>query len=148
VGGATDALCFALENAVTTTPAGHRVNLLFDRETDALKIESPYTRSDGALRITPKAPAPLFVRLPAGVDPARIQIDAAPVPPRTTNGYLVLTDCPAGRPVSLEFDLPITDLTLKHRTHDIRARLRGDAVIAMDNFGTDLTFFPTIDDAR
>jgi hypothetical protein len=36
-------------------------------------------------------------------------------------------------------------MTLRHRTQDIRVRLRGDAVVAMDSFGTDLTYFAPID---
>ena len=39
---------------------------------------------------------------------------------------------------------PLTEqvITLNHRTRQIRVRLRGDAVVGMDNFGADLTFFP------
>ncbi len=37
--------------------------------------------------------------------------------------------------------LPLRDTTLNHRTRDIRTRMRGDEVVAMDNFGADLTFF-------
>jgi hypothetical protein len=42
--------------------------------------------------------------------------------------------------------MPLTEetITLPHRTRNIRARLAGDSVIAMDNFGADLTFFPAI----
>ena len=36
-------------------------------------------------------------------------------------------------------------LTLKHRTREIRVRLWGDQVVAMDNFGAKLTFFDPID---
>ena len=32
-------------------------------------------------------------------------------------------------------------IALAHRTRTIRARLQGDAVVAMDHFGADLTFF-------
>ena len=39
------------------------------------------------------------------------------------------------------FDLPVQEVTLKHRTRDIRVRLSGDQVVAMDNCGADLTFF-------
>jgi hypothetical protein len=37
--------------------------------------------------------------------------------------------------------MPEQTITMRHRTHDIRVRLRGDEVVAMDNFGADLTYF-------
>ena len=40
--------------------------------------------------------------------------------------------------------MPLAEETivLKHRAREIETRLAGDAVVAMDNFGADLTFFP------
>jgi hypothetical protein len=38
-------------------------------------------------------------------------------------------------------DLPLRAITLKHRTREIRAFLRGDEAIAMENFGAELTYF-------
>jgi hypothetical protein len=35
-------------------------------------------------------------------------------------------------------------VVLEHRTRAIRARLRGDEVAAMENFGADLAFFPDL----
>ena len=43
VGGAVASLCEAYRETTRFDAAGHRVNLLFDHETDALKVESPYT---------------------------------------------------------------------------------------------------------
>ena len=49
-----------------------------------------------------------------------------------------------GRRLSFTLDPPANELLLRHRTHDIRVRLRGDEVTAMDNFGQKLTFFDPI----
>ena len=37
------------------------------------------------------------------------------------------------------------EIELQHRTRRIRVRMRGDEVVAMDNFGADLTFFDGLD---
>src|SRR3712207_8917820 len=43
----------ALEHVATRQgAAGTRVNLLFDHENDAVKVDSPYTSNGGKLRIT------------------------------------------------------------------------------------------------
>jgi hypothetical protein len=41
----------------------------------------------------------------------------------------------------LAFPLTEHELVLHHRMHDIRVRIRGDAVRAMQDFGAELTFF-------
>ena len=37
------------------------------------------------------------------------------------------------------------EIALAHRTRAIRARLRGDTVVAMDDFGAELTFFAPLE---
>lgn len=44
-------------------------------------------------------------------------------------------------PLELRYNLPVREILLHHRTRDIRVRLCGDSVVAMDNFGADLTYF-------
>ena len=44
-------------------------------------------------------------------------------------------------PVVINYELATEEIVLNHRTRDIRVRLRGDEVAAMDNFGADVTFF-------
>jgi hypothetical protein len=61
--------------------------------------------------------------------------------PRFANGYLTIADPGVNRWLTFNFDLPIHELTLTWHNTQTRARLRGDEVIAMENFGTDLTFF-------
>ena len=140
VGGVLAPLCEAFREATRWDGHAHRVNLLFDHETSLIKVESPYTH--GSFRITPKRPAPLFVRVPPWVDRRKMTIQGTHVRPRPSNGYLYFAKTVEGSPITLAFELPTSDIAMKHRDHDIRVRLRGDAVVMMDNFGADLTFFP------
>ena len=142
VGGAVGSLCEALREGLRSDKAGHWVNLLFDRETEAIRVESPYTHQ--ALRITLKRPGPLFVRVPPWIEPGCVAIHGIERAPRVTNGYLLISDPPVNEEIVFEFPLRKQDLTLHHRTRKIRVRLHGDAVVAMQNFGADLTFFDPI----
>ncbi len=138
VGGGVASLCEVFRNIAETNAAGHRVNLFFDHETDDIKIESPYTHP--ALEITVKTSGCLFVRLPSWLSLDAIQITGA-ITPRMDNGYLFFAQPEIGKPITLHFQLPERHIVLHHRTRNIRARLQGDCVVAMDNFGADLTFF-------
>ena len=64
-------------------------------------------------------------------------------PPRRTGDHLFFRDLPAGTAIEARVDLPDREVVLSPHLHrrPIRARLRGDAVVAMDDFGADLTFF-------
>ena len=141
VGGATASLSEALRHVVTATPGGGQaVNLLFDHETDGIRIESPYP--SGELRITANRPDALSVRIPPWADPATIAIDGAE---GTISGpSITIADPPVGRPITITLPLVEHEIALGHRSRTIRTRLRGDEVIAMDNFGADLTFFAPI----
>ena len=139
VGGAVGSLCDVLREATRFDAAGHWVNLLFDHETDAIQVESPYTQ--GRLRVTVKRPGPLHVRVPSWVDRNALTLDAADAQPLYTNGYLFFAAPTVAKPITIGFDLPTQQLVLKHRDRNIRVRMRGDEVVAMDNFGADLTFF-------
>ena len=143
VGGAVGSLCEAYRAATQFDQAGHRVNLLFDHETDAIRIESPYTHP--ALRIWVKRPGPLFVRVPPWMDPETLEIGGVSGTPRFTNGYLLIAEPPVNQMLSLEFPLPLQEIVLEHRARQIRTLLRGDQVEAMENFGVDLTFFESLD---
>ncbi|MEZ4731521.1 MAG: hypothetical protein R3E79_30755 [Caldilineaceae bacterium] len=143
VGGAVASLCEVYRAVTHFDTAGHWVNLLFDHETAAIQVESPYTHP--ALRVRVKKPAPLLVRLPPWVEPHQIELSGVTTPLQVTNSYLYLPEPPVNRWVSIRFPLATQTLTLHHRTRDIRVRLQGDAVVAMDNFGADLTFFDPIE---
>jgi hypothetical protein len=143
VGGAVGSLCEAYRDVTRTDEAGHWVNMLFDHETDSVRVESPYTHS--ALRVTVKRPAPLFVRVPPWVDTDTVTVDGVRGAARVSNGYFFVPQPPVNRPVTFEFPLAESEITLKNFTGDVRVRLRGDEVTAMDNLGADLTFFDPID---
>ena len=143
VGGAVASLCEVYRAVTHFDTAGHWVNLLFDHETDAIQVESPYTHP--ALQVRVKRPAPLFVRIPPWVDPQTIVLSGVAEPLTLTNGYLFIAQPPVNRWISIAFPLAAQTLMLCHRTRQIRVRMQGDAVAAMDNFGADLTFFDPID---
>ena len=143
VGGAAGSLCATHREIVRSDQAGHWVNLLFDCQTPELAIASPYTHP--ALQVRVKKPGPLFVRLPSWVSPEQVEIQGTDEKPLCTKGYLFMAKPPINRPLVFAFSLPEQEITLAHRTRQIRVRLRGDQVIAMQNFGADLTFFEPLD---
>ena len=144
VGGAVGSLCEAYRDRTRFDQAGHRVNLLFDCETTDIRVESPYTHP--ALSVSVKRPGPLFVRIPPWVDRETMQVRGVEGSMRYTNGYLLVPDPPVNRPISLEFPLKEREITLNHQHtgRKIKTRLRGDEVVAMENFGADLTFFDSL----
>ena len=139
VGGAVGSLCEVYRDTTTHGPIGHRVNLLLDHETDAIAVT---TNAGGAtLQVELKQPGPLWIRIPSWADRGEIQVAGA----RFVGACLFLPQHPVGTPVTLSYELPTREVVLQHRTRDIRVRLEGDSVVAMDNFGADLTFFDPID---
>jgi|WetSurMetagenome_2_1015567.scaffolds.fasta_scaffold31136_2 hypothetical protein len=65
---------------------------------------------------------------------------AAPI----AEGCLAFKSFPLNQPVKVAFELPVREMTLHFRKGKIRARLKGDQVIAMENFGADWTYFPPL----
>ena len=106
------------------------------------KVESPYSHPE--LRVTVKRPGPLWVRVPPWVDVSGIIGLGTQEPVRCVSGYLFIARPPVNAPLVLELPLAEQELTLDHRTRQIRVQLRGDEVVAMENFGADLTFFEPI----
>ena len=143
VGGAVGSLCAAFREISRFTVAGHWVNMLFDQITPHLEIKSPYTHTHLAIRL--KRPGPLHVRLPAWVNAAKLAIDGAVGNPHFSNNYLTIALPPVNRWLTFDIDLPRQDSTLTWRDEKIRTRWHGDQISAMENFGTDLTFFEPID---
>ena len=145
VGGAVDSLAATFEHVVTSGAAGTKINLLLDHEDEAVRVRSPYTSPDGKLHLTAKVPRPIWLRLPGWLDPTTIQIGSGVEAPLLSNGYLVIPGPPVDRPIDIILPPANRQIVLKHRTRDIRVRLRGDAVVGMDNFGADLTYFDPFD---
>ena len=64
-----------------------------------------------------------------------------------TEGYLFFGNQAPGDPIRISFPLKDQELTLRAcHPRPIRVRLRGDAVTAMDNFDSRLTFFPPFEE--
>lgn len=139
VGGGVGSLCEVVREAVRTERGVHRVNLLFDRTTEHVAVESPYTH--GRLRVTVKTPGPLYVRVPSWVDRRQVTVEPAGLRRAWTGAHLLFPSPPAGAPIDIRFPLAEREIVLRHRTRDIRVRLAGDAVAAMEHHGADLTFF-------
>lgn len=140
VGGVVGSLCAAYLAATRYDESGHHVDLLFDHETEAITVDSNYTHD--VLSVTLKKPGPLRIRIPSWAPRDAIAVEGAGQPTRYEGSYLVVSDQPVGVAVSLRYDLADREIRLRHLTRDIRVKLRGDSVVAMDNFGADLTYFP------
>jgi hypothetical protein len=145
VGSVTGSLCAAERSATRWAGGAHWMDLLFDHDSPHLHVWSPY--GGGPLRIELKHAGPLFVRRPAWLNPQEVVVANSPGRWRWVNDYLFVAQPPVGSPIEVRFPLPETSLTLSERVHShpIRVRLRGDSPLAMDNFGTDLTFFEAYD---
>ncbi len=141
VGGAVGSLCEALREAIVETAYGLRVNLLLDHESDGARVEAP--RTGGGVTVTAKRAAPLWIRLPEWADRKRLEISGAGRC-RVLGSYLLVSQAGAGQTIRIRYPVATSEITLAHRTRDIRAVLHGDSVVAMDNFGADLTFFEPV----
>jgi len=139
VGGSVASLCEAWREVTRTEETGIWVNLLFDRDTPDVEITSPYTGPHLSVRV--KKQLPLFVRIPPWVHRDTMQVRGIAGAPLFTNGYLFVAHPPVNREIVIEFPLAEEEITLVHQEREIRTRMRGDAVAAMENFGADLTFF-------
>ena len=142
VGGAVGTLCEALKEGVVRGADGVRVNLLLDQDTPDARVVAGEAGS--GIRVTIRHPIPLWIRLPLWADRTKLRV-------RGTDDYRVLGDYvliarpEPGKSVGVEYPVRKQEITLSHRTRDIRAVLQGDAVVAMDNFGAGLTFFDSLD---
>ena len=138
VGGVTGSLCEAWQHIVSLQDAC-RVNMLFDHETDAVAVTSPYTHD--SLSIHLKKQVPLFLRIPDWADRRALSVEGIDEPPRFEGSYLFVTRPIAGSAIRVRFKLPSREIVLPHRAHGIHVRLRGDRVEMMENFGAPLAYF-------
>ena len=89
-------------------------------------------------------PGRLLVRIPPWVDAPQSTLDGAGEPPTVENGYLVIEEEIARSGATINLRPREEIIPLKHRTRTIRVQLRGDSVVAMDNFGAPMTFFDSL----
>lgn len=139
VGGATASLCAAFREVVVTGGGVTRINMLFDYESDAVRVESPYTGD--ALRITPKVDGDIAVRVPSWADMDAMTVNGQPAGRFIVEGRITVRRPRIGSAIEIGLPLGERDLTIRHQDHDIGARLRGDAVVAMDDLGAGLAYF-------
>ncbi|MEI7633219.1 MAG: LamG domain-containing protein [bacterium] len=124
----------------------HYVNLLFDFENGAIRVQNPYA-SDGLLTVTLKTPGMLRIRLSSWVDRTTITVSSigSPLPFSFEPYYLKIASPPVNQPISIKINLPVyyTDEILNGRT--ITTQWKGDSVLAMMQMGSALPFFPEPD---
>lgn len=144
VGGTVGSLCEAYAACTSYENGIHRVNLLFDRETEYLQVQSPYTH-DGLI-VTVKQAGPLFIRIPTWLEPAEIQVTGADW--LLFREWIYVPQPEVGVPVHVTFPMVVRDVTLHHTKYTLKARLRGDIVEAMENEGMGMTFFPDYPDTE
>ena len=142
VGGAVDSLCAAYRAVTRSDETGHWINMLFDHQSSDLEVRSPYTDKRLGVKLT--RPGPLHVRVIPGLSLAPSGVDSSDIP-RLKDGFLVMDDPEVGEWIEFECELPVREELLTWQGTETRARFRGDEVIAMENFGTDLTFFESMD---
>ena len=141
VGGAVGSLCEAYRSVARMDEDGLHINLFFDIDTPAATVQSPYP--DGVLRVTPKQAGPVWLRVPAWVEGV-VQLEGAEGWLRLANQQVFIPAAQAGQTIRVHLDMPTQMLELKHRTHAIRAVVRGDQTVAMDSFGAPLTYFEPV----
>jgi len=143
VGGTVASLCETYRSLSSVKENVLSINLLFDQDNENVKVTSPYPSN--TIEILPKTSMPLYVRIPAWVSRNNIKISGTEVDPIWTNGYCMFPSVNTGKPISISMPLRVQTLNLKHTTRAIEVKLGGDEVIAMQNFGADLTFFESLD---
>ncbi|OPZ06503.1 MAG: hypothetical protein BWZ08_02265 [candidate division BRC1 bacterium ADurb.BinA292] len=126
----------------------HYVNLLFDRVTPRLAVQSPYPDGD-ALRVRLAEPGPVHVRLSDWVDRAALHVSGreGPLDFHLDGVYLVIPAPPVDEWITVEFPLAIRESVERVNGREIRIRWKGDSVLAMDSMGTPYPFFPEFAEA-
>ena len=143
VGGTVASLCETYRSLSSIKEGSLSINLLFDQDNENVKVTSPYPSN--TIEILPKTSMPLYIRIPEWVNRNNIKITGTEVEPIWTNGYCMFPSVSVGKPISISTPLRVQTLNLKHKTRNIEVKLGGDEVIAMQNFGADLTFFEPLD---
>lgn len=123
----------------------HEINLLFDAETDKIKIVSPYPNGD-KLVVTPKVAGDVSIRIPSWADRSAITASlAAQNLAYTIEGDYVRVTTPAvNKTFYVAMPLATQQYTVTLNSRPITIQWRGDSVAAMSRMGTPLPFFPSV----
>jgi hypothetical protein len=139
VGPVVYALAEAQARAVSHRQGHLSINLLFDYKDAGIEVTPAY--SSNALTVACHATQPVMVRIPAWVQPERIELmGASRESGDVIGGFLRVSRTAADR-FSVRFPLSVRGFDLSVGEHALRARARGDEIVAMEDRGTDLTFF-------
>ena len=140
VGAVVSALVEASAHASTFAQNTHMINLWFDSDTPDLTIKSPYVHA--TLQVTAKKPGPIYVRRTRWLRDSELTgvngLKGGDHP-----GYARLEQR-AGGPITIPITLAPHEVQLTCRDRHIRAQVRGDEISAMQNLGSDWTFFETM----
>lgn len=146
VGGVVASLCEVVRESVsfdTRTGPECRINLLFDCQTDAVRVNS--RRPEGGVVVEVRRPGRLLVRVPEWVEPSGVQIFGTEDVPAFDGNYLTFAPLPAETQLEIRYPLVAREISLNHVTRSIHVRLLGDEVVAMEAPGADLKFFPDLE---
>ena len=101
-----EALYFVWSNIVTNNDEGVWVNLLLNRSTKWVDVNS-YSPYEGRVEVTVKSASDLFIRLPEWVDKDKVDVtvDGASPPFSWRGDYLQLVDLERGQEVSVTYPL-------------------------------------------
>ncbi|MEX2186789.1 MAG: dockerin type I domain-containing protein [Pirellulales bacterium] len=123
----------------------HEVNLLFDADTDKIKIVSPYPHGD-KLIVTPKVAGDVRIRLPSWADRAGIaaSLVAQGLSYQFDGDYVRVVGPATNKAFYVAMPLATQQETVALNGRAITIQWRGDSVAAMSRMGTPLPFFPAV----
>jgi len=86
------------------------------------------------------------VRIPSWVDREKLQISGVAIQPIWTDNKLYFPQLQDGCALEIKFKLSERIIMMaRNHIRPIQVKLKGDSVLAMDNFGADFTFFDSIE---
>lgn len=141
--GAVDGLCAAWHAACAEDSLGLKVNLLFDRDHEGLRIGSALPR-EGRIAMTRTAARNVWVRIPewASKDQVTLQVDGVGRPPSFLTSFLIVPAEAQTQTIDIGFPVRqmrnVESIAYKRFTID----WRGDQIVAMSPGGRFLPMFP------
>ena len=139
VGPVVYALAEAQARAISREDGRLAVRLFFDYKDDSIEVTPAYAAN--ALTVAVRTKQPVMVRIPPWVLPNRIEVIGATRESSDAVSPYLRVSRPRGERFSVRFPFSIREIDLSFGGRPLRARARGDEIVAMEDRGTDLTFF-------
>ncbi len=140
----SQALCYAWDSIVTHADGAARVNLLLNRASPWVDVDS-YLPYEGKVIRRNKAARALYMRIPYWVDKSAVRCDVngAEVPTSWLGNYLLLLGLAAADAVTVQF--PMVEATETYRVRDTRYRchFRGNTLVDISPRSNAPTEYPT-----